>query len=330
MKFLNNCAYERIMQVKILFMGTPDFAETCLDALIKAGKNVVGVITQPDKKQGRGMKVAFCDVKKYAIEQGLEVYQPESLRDGAISGLLEKLSPDIIVVVAYGKILPQYVLDFPKYGCVNVHGSLLPAYRGAAPIQRAVINGDACTGITTMFMAAGMDTGDILLTERVPIGENTTTGELFDTLAECGGRLLVKTLEKIESGKITRIKQDDNLATYAEKISNEECLINFSSDAKSVHNRIRGLSPFPGAFAYLDGKIVKLYDSVCNKDESYDGIPGKVIRADAKNGVTVGCLNGTVTIRSFKPEGKGILSAADMINGRKIAVGSVFSSDSAK
>ena len=140
----------------------------------------------------------------------------------------------------------------------------------------------------------------------------------------------VKTLEKIESGKITGIKQDDNLATYAEKISNEECLINFSSDAKSVHNRIRGLSPFPGAFAYLDGKIVKLYDSVCNKEESYDGIPGKVIRADAKSGVTVGCLNGTVTIRSFKPEGKGLLSAADMINGRKISVGSVFSSDSVK
>ena len=243
--------------MKIVYAGTPRFAVAPLKALKEAGCEIAAVVTQQDRPFGRRGVLTPPPVKEYALGAGIPVYQFGKIREHVAE--LAATGAEAMFTCAYGQILTREVLAcFPR-GVWNAHASLLPKYRGAAPIQRAVINGDAYTGITTMFMAAGMDTGDILLTERVPIGENTTTGELFDTLAECGGRLLVKTLDDIESGKITRIKQDDNLATYAEKISNEECLINFSSDAKSVHNRIRGLSPFPGAFAYLDGKIVKLY-----------------------------------------------------------------------
>lgn len=309
--------------MKILFMGTPDFATACLDALIVDGFDVAAVVTQPDKKQGRGMKFAFSDVKKYALEKELPVYQPETLKDGAFQDVLDQVKPDVIAVVAYGKLLPEYILNYPKYGCVNVHGSLLPKYRGAAPIQRAVLNGDKVSGVTTMFMAKGMDTGDMLLKEEYEITENMTTGELFDALAVIGGKLLVKTLHGLEKGEITPVPQNDGEATHADKITNEECLVDFSLSASEVHNRIRGLSPFPGAFAYMDGKVVKLYNSKAGNPDA-KGNPGEVIGASAKNGVEVACGSGSVIITAFKPEGKGIMSAADMINGRKIAVGSKF------
>lgn len=309
--------------MKILFMGTPDFATVCLDALLGENMEVAAVITQPDKKQGRGMKFAFSDVKKYALEKNLPVYQPETLKDGAILDLLEEIKPDIIAVVAYGKILPEYILNFPRYGCVNVHGSILPKYRGAAPIQRAVLNGDKVTGVTTQLMAKGMDTGDVLYTEETEIGENMTTGELFDVLAKIGGKLLVKTLKDLEAGTVTPVEQNHEKATHAEKITNEECLVDFTLDCSEVHNRIRGLSPFPGAFSYLDGKIVKLYNSKSGNPEA-KGVPGEVISASAKSGVEVACGRGSVIITSFKPEGKGVMTAADMINGRKIAVGSIL------
>lgn len=309
--------------MKILFMGTPDFATACLDALMGADMPVAAVVTQPDKKQGRGMKFAFSDVKKYALEKGLPIYQPETLKDGAIMDLLEEIKPDVIAVVAYGKILPEYVLNYPKYGCVNVHGSLLPKYRGAAPIQRAVLNGDKVTGVTTMLMDKGMDTGDMLYTQELEITENMTTGEAFDALAMLGGKLLVKTLKDLEAGAVTPTKQDHEKATHADKITNEECLVDFSLDYTVVHNRIRGLSPFPGAFTYLDGKVVKLYNSKSGNPDA-KGRPGEVISAGAKTGVEVTCGNGSVIITAFKPEGKGIMTAADMINGRKISVGSIF------
>lgn len=309
--------------MKILFMGTPDFATTCLDALIESGLDVCAVITQPDKKQGRGMKLAFSDVKKYAVDKNIPVYQPETLKDGAIKPLLDELQPDVIAVVAYGKILPQYILEYPKYGCINVHGSVLPKYRGAAPIQRAVLNGDTESGVTTMLMDKGMDTGDMLLVEKTKIDENMTTGELFDTLANIGGKLLVKTLAELEKGTLTPVEQDHGDATHADKITNEECLVDFSSDAAAVHNKIRGLAPFPGSFCYLDGKVIKLFGSrMGNKDAK--GVPGEVICANAKTGVEICCGNGSVIVTSFKPEGKGLMSAQDMINGRKITVGSVF------
>ena len=309
--------------MKILFMGTPDFATSCLDALVCGGFDVCAVITQPDKKQGRGMKFAFSDVKKYAIDKNIPVYQPETLKDGEIQPLLDELKPDVIAVVAYGKLLPQYVLEYPKYGCVNVHGSILPKYRGAAPIQRAVLNGDKESGVTTMLMDKGMDTGDMLIVEKMEIGENMTTGELFDALAEIGGKALVKTLTELEKGTLTPIKQEHDKATHADKITNEECLVDFGEDAQNVHNKIRGLSPFPGSFCYLDGKIIKLFSSrMGNKDVK--GTPGEVISANARTGIEICCGNGSVIVTSFKPEGKGLMSAQDMINGRKIAVGSIF------
>ena len=310
--------------MKILFMGTPDFAAVCLDALLSSGKEVAAVVTQPDKRQGRGMKVAFNDVKQYALAHDIPVFQPETLRDEALLPLLEQIQPEVIAVVAYGKILPPYVLHFPKYGCINVHGSLLPKYRGAAPIQRAVMNGEAVTGITTMRMDEGMDTGDMLLTEQLAVGETVTAGELFDMLAPVGGRLLVQTLDALEAGTLTPTPQPHALATYADKITNEECLVDFSAPAREVHNKIRGLSPFPGAFAYLDGKVVKLYESRVGSESGSCAAPGTVLSASAAQGVQVVCGSGTVFLGRFKPEGKGMLSAADMINGRKLAQGSRF------
>lgn len=310
--------------LKILFMGTPDFAEACLKALVENGQNVVGVISQPDKQKGRGMKVQYCDVKRYALEKELPVYQPETLKDEAIKGLLEELNPDIIVVVAYGKILPEYVLRFPKYGCINVHGSLLPEYRGASPIQRAVIDGKKVTGVTTMYMDKGLDTGDMLLTREYEIGENTNTGEAFDDLAKIGAELLLETLDGLEKGTITPVKQDDSKATYAEKIFKEECAVSFDDNAWIVHNKIRGLYPFPGAFCYHDRKMLKLCESRLYKDEAKDGKNGEVI-ALSKDGILVKCRDGAVLLTKVKPEGKGVMNAVDLINGRKIALGDMLS-----
>ena len=306
--------------LKILFMGTPDFAESCLKALVENGQNVAGVITQPDKQNGRGMKVQFCDVKKQALEKELAVYQPETLKDGAIKGLLEELNPDIIVVVAYGKILPEYVLKFPKYGCINVHGSLLPEYRGASPIQRAVIDGKKITGVTTMYMDKGLDTGDMLLCREYEIGENTNTGEAFDDLAKIGAELLLETLEGLEKGTITPKKQDESKATYAEKIFKDECAVSFDEKAETVHNKIRGLYPFPGAFCYNDGKMLKLCESRVYKSEAPDGKAGEVVGL-SKEGILVKCREGAVLPTKLKPEGKGIMNASDLINGRKISLG---------
>ncbi|MBE6682105.1 MAG: methionyl-tRNA formyltransferase [Ruminococcaceae bacterium] len=305
--------------LKILFMGTPDFAESCLKALVENGQNVVGVVTQPDKQKGRGMRVQYCDVKRYALEKELEVYQPETLKDEAIKGLLEELNPDIIVVVAYGKILPEYVLKFPKYGCINVHGSLLPEYRGASPIQRAVIDGKKVTGVTTMFMDKGLDTGDMLLKREYEIDENANTGEVFDDLAKIGAELLLETLDGLEKGTITPVKQDDSKATYAEKIFKEECATSFDDNAQTVHNKIRGLFPFPGAFCYHNGKMLKLCESRVYKDSIPDGKTGEVVGL-SKEGILVKCRDGAVLLTKVKPEGKGVMNAIDLINGRKISL----------
>lgn len=310
--------------LKILFMGTPDFAESCLKALVENGQNVVGVISQPDKQKGRGMKVQYCDVKRYALEKELPVYQPETLKDEAIKELLEELNPDIIVVVAYGKILPEYVLKFPKYGCINVHGSLLPEYRGASPIQRAVIDGKKVTGVTTMYMDKGLDTGDMLMIREYEIGENTNTGEAFDDLAKIGAQLLLETLDGIEKGTITPVKQDEEKATYAEKIFKDECAVNFDDKAQTVHNKIRGLYPFPGAYCYHNGKMLKLCESRLYKGNVPDGKSGEVVGL-SKDGILVKCREGAVLLTKVKPQGKGEMNAVDLINGRKIAMGDVLS-----
>lgn len=309
-------------KLKILFMGTPDYAEASLKALCENGENVVGVITGEDKMKGRGMKLAYSEVKEYALSQNLDVYQPATLKDGAIAELLSSLCPDIIVVVAYGKILPKYVLDFPKYGCINVHGSLLPEYRGAAPIQRAVLDGKPETGVTTMYMDVGLDTGDMIFSEKITIGENETVGEVWDRLAILGGQLLVKTLDAIENGTAPRTKQDDSISTYAAKIDRDERKVDFSCDAKAVHNKIRGMSPYPSAHGILDGTPTKLYDS------EYVDIPhnkacGSILELSA-DGVVIACGKGAVKVKALKPDGSKMLKVSDMINGRKITKDSIF------
>lgn len=308
--------------LKILFMGTPDFAEMSLSALCDAGENVIGVVTGEDKMKGRGMKLSFSEVKTKALEKNIPVYQPATLKDGAIAELLETLCPDVIVVVAYGKILPQYVLDFPKYGCVNVHGSLLPEYRGAAPIQRAVLDGKEKTGVTTMFMDKGLDTGDMIFAESVDIAPDETVGELWDRLAILGGKLLVKTLEAIANGTAQRTKQDDSLATYAAKIDKDERKVDFSLCAKEVHNKIRGMSPYPAAHADLDGTPTKLYGSKY-LDISTNKKPGEIVNF-TPDGVVIACAEGAVSISHLKPDGSKMMSVKDMINGRKISENSIF------
>jgi len=309
---------------KILFFGTPDFAAISLAALIDAGEEVAGVITQPDKQKGRGMKLAFSPVKEYALSKNITVYQPESLKDGAITDLLQEIDPDLITVVAYGKILPDYILNYPKFGCVNVHGSLLPKYRGAAPIQRAIMNGDTETGITTMLMDSGLDTGDILLTQKAEIGENETTGDLFEALAKIGGELLVETVSLLRSGNITPQKQDNTAATFADKITEAEFVIDWSQSAKQIHNKIRGFSPFLGAYTKFDDKILKLYaSSVIDTNRAEYRKNGEVIGFE-KDGIVIKCAQGLLKIATFKPEGKGVMSASDMINGRKIHIGDIL------
>ncbi len=309
--------------MKILFMGTPDFAVPSLAALYEAGEEIVGVVTQPDKPKGRGYNLMPSPVKVYALEKGLPVYQPQTLKSEEFMTTLTSLAPDMIVVVAFGKILPKSVLDFPKYGCINVHGSLLPKYRGAAPMQRAIMEGETVTGITTMYMDVGIDTGDMLLLRELPIGENDNFEDVHDGLAELGAKTLVETVEGIKNGTIERIKQDDSLSTYAAKIEKEDCLIDFSLDARTVHDRIRGLSPIPLSFTHTpDGKLLKVTASrVVSPDRS--GKPhGTVLSLDGE--ITVACGTGTVALLGVLPEGKGRMSAADFIRGRKLNVGDIL------
>ena len=309
--------------MRILFMGTPDFALFSLRALVESGENVIGVITQPDKPKGRGYALTPPPVKVYATEQGLPVWQPTTLRSEEFAALLHELDPELIVVVAYGKILPVNVLEYPKHGCINVHGSLLPEYRGAAPMQRAIIDGKKQTGITTMLMADGIDTGDMLLKTTVEIEENDNFEAIHDKLGAAGALLLLDTVHTLRTEGLKPIPQDHALATYAAKIEKEDCRIDFSRSAADVHNQIRGLSPIPLAFTHTpDGKMLKVIASErCEK--TTDATPGTVVSlADGR--ITVACSTGTVALLTVLPEGKKRMSAADFINGRKINVGDVL------
>lgn len=305
--------------MRILFMGTPDFALFSLKELCERGYNVVGAVTQPDKPKGRGYVLTPPPVKVYALEKNIPVYQPNSLRTEEFASLLQEIDPDLIAVVAYGKILPKNVLDYPKYGCVNVHGSLLPKYRGASPMQSAVISGDKVTGITTMFMAEGLDTGDMLLKAECEIAENDNFEDIHDRLGALGADLLCKTVDGLEKREITPIPQDHSLATHTSKILKEDCAIDFSKDCDTVHNLIRGLSPIPLSFTHTpDGKLLKVVKSEICERESANNEVGKVLSLE--NGkIRVSCASGSINILTVLPEGKGRMSAADFIRGRKIA-----------
>jgi methionyl-tRNA formyltransferase len=311
--------------MRILFMGTPDFALPTLRALCESEHTVVGVVTKIDTPKGRGHHMMPTPIKVYALEQNIPVYQPNTLKGEEFAAVLEELDPDMIVVVAFGKILPRNVLDYPKYGCVNVHGSLLPEYRGAAPMQRAIIDGKKVTGITTMLMAAGLDTGDMLLKAEVEIGENDNFEDIHDRLADVGSKLLMETVEKLEKGEITPEKQDDSLSTYAAKIEKSDCLLDFSLDAKVLHDLIRGLSPIPLSFTHTpDGKLLKIVASrVVDAEKTVKALPGTVLSVGED--IKVACGKGILSFLTVVPEGKGRMSAADFVRGRKIAEGDLLS-----
>ena len=305
-------------------MGTPDFALFSLKKLYEAGHDIIAVVTQPDKPVGRGYVLTPPPVKRWALENGIDVYQPKTLRDEEFAALLAHLDPEMIVVVAFGKILPENVLKYPKYGCVNVHGSLLPEYRGAAPMQRAIIDGKKVTGITTMFMDVGLDTGDMLLKTEIAIEPNDNFEDIHDKLGAAGAELLLETVTGLEKGTIVPEKQDSSLATHAAKIEKKDCLINFGEDANTVHNLIRGLTPIPLSFTHTpDGKLLKVVSSSVSDADCENSAPvGSVISLDGK--ITVACGKGKIELLTVIPEGKSRMSSADFIRGRKIAVGDIL------
>lgn len=299
--------------MRIIFMGTPDFAAVSLKKLIDKNYDIVGVFSQSDKPKGRGYKLVMPPVKEIALKHNIPVFQPKTLRNEESFNIIKELNPDIIVVVAYGKILPKNILDYPKLGCINVHGSLLPKYRGAAPIQYSILNGEKETGITTMFMGEGLDTGDMLLKVSTPIGENETYGELHDRLAVMGSDILVDTLELLAENKITPIKQDDEKSTYAHMIDKKMGELDFTKPAKEVHNLIRGLSPAPCAYTHLGKKLLKVYKAVLREDMK--GTPGNVL---SEKEFIVACGDYAIEFTEIQLEGKKRINADEFLCGRKL------------
>ena len=329
--------------LKILFMGTPDFAKESLKDIYEAGFNIIGVVTNPDKPKGRGMKLTPSPVKEFALEKKLEIFQPTKVRKNEeFIEKVKELKPDVICVVAYGKILPKEILDIPKYGCINVHGSLLPKYRGAAPIQWAVLNGDKETGITTMYMNEGMDTGDMILKESIKIGEDETTGELWEKLSKLGGEMLVKTLKLVEEGKAPREKQIGE-SSLAPMLNKEMALIDWeNSNVYKIHNLIRGLNPIMGAYSYFDGKKIKFWKSkAISRDEfleqkqefkEYSGkfdklIPGTILISDDKDGLYIKANDGVLKILEIQGENAKRMETSDFLRGNQLIAGMIFSSE---
>lgn len=303
--------------MRIVFMGTPDFAEASLKKLIDEKFDVVGVFTQPDKPKGRGMELSFSPVKELALASGLPVYQPVKIRDGTAYEEIKALSPDILVVVAYGRILPDEILALPKYGAVNVHGSLLPKYRGAAPIQWAVLNGDKLTGVSTMYLASEMDTGDVIYTAETEIGEFETSGELFDRLKLLGAELLVKTLRDIEKGIAPRTPQDHSKASYVSQLDKSLSPIDWNKSPRSVVKWIYGLQPWPVATMEMEGKTYRVFAAEYTDNKTHKA-PGQIVAAGEK-GIEVACGDGeTVLITQLQAPGKKRMAAADFLRGHPI------------
>ena len=305
--------------MRIVFMGTPDFASASLEKLIEEKFNIVGVFTQPDKPRGRGMEMSFSPVKEIAIANNIPVYQPVKMRDGTALEAIKSLDPDILVVVAYGRILPDDILAVPQYGAVNVHGSLLPKYRGAAPIQWAVLNGDEVTGVSTMYLASEMDTGDVIYTDSTPIGEFESSGELFDRLKLMGADLLVKTLRDIEAGVAPRTPQDHSQASYVSMLDKSMCPIDWNKSPRAVIKWIYGLMPWPVATAELDGTVYKVF-AADYSDSITDKAPGSVV-STGENGIEMACADGKcVYITELQAPGKKRMKASELLRGRKIKI----------
>ena len=326
--------------LRVLFMGTPDFAQESLAAVVEAGHQVIGVVTNPDRPKGRGMKMVASPVKEYSLKKDLPVYQPERIKNNSdFLQTLYELKPDVICVVAYGKILPKELLQIPKLGCINVHGSLLPQYRGAAPIQWAVLNGDKVTGITTMYMDEGMDTGDMILKEELNIGENETTGELWNRMARLGADLLAKTLNLIEQGTAPRVKQGEDF-TMAPMLKKEMAKIDWDDqNATQIKNLVRGLNPIMGAYTYYQGKKIKLWkverltqEELLNKfpeleDYTYkmkDIMPGTVLFSDNSQGLYIKANDGIIKVLEIQAENARKMNILDFLRGNEIPVGTVL------
>lgn len=317
--------------MNIVFMGTPDFARESLEAIYQAGHNIVGVVTNPDRPKGRGMKLLPSEVKEFALEKGLKIYQPLRIKKNEeLIEEIKKLNPDVICVVAYGKLLPKKILDIPRFGCINVHASLLPKYRGAAPIQWAVLNGDKITGVTTMYMDVGMDTGDIVLKEEVEIGEDETTGELWNRLAKIGGELLVKTLQQIEKEIAPREKQGNDF-TIAPMLSKEMAKIDWNSKtAQEIKNLVRGLNPIMGAYTYLNGKKIKFWKVAIatNEEIMVENMSflrnGTVLVSDAKDGLFIKTKEGILKVLEIQGENAKRMPIQEFLRGNAIEEFEVF------
>ena len=309
-------------------MGTPDFARCALEKIIEAGHEVVLVVTQPDKPKGRSGELQVSDVKACAVEHGIPVFQPVRIKLPENVAELKKYEADIYVVAAFGQILSKEILDIPKFGCVNIHASLLPKYRGAAPIQQAILDGEKTTGVTIMQMAAGMDTGDILIQREIPIDDNETGGGLFDKLSDLGGELIVEALPLIEQGKLTPIPQDEALATKCGKLSKDMGKIDFNNDAVTIRNLVRGLNPWPSAFTSYEGKLLKIWEAKIAKGSGSTDpdalgskhVPGQII-AVGKESFTVACGNGSLEITQVQLEGKKRMAVKDFLLGNKVTCG---------
>ena len=326
--------------LNILFMGTPDFAKESLEEVYNNGYNILGVVTNVDKPKGRGMKMIPSPVKEFALEKNIPIYQPEKVRKNTeFINKIKELNPDVICVVAYGKILPKEILDIPKFGCINVHGSLLPKYRGAAPIQWAVLNGDKTTGITTMYMNEGMDTGDMILKEKVEIGENETTGELWERLSKIGGKLLVETLKEIEDGTAPREKQGNDF-TVAPMLNKEMSKIDWENKtAEEIKNLVRGLNPIMGAYTFLEGKKIKFwrvecipdkelfekFPDLCEYKEKFDELyPGTILFSEPKIGLYIKTIEGNIKVIEIQGENAKKMNTEDFLRGNKLYACSVF------
>lgn len=317
--------------LNILFMGTPDFARDSLEAVYNADYNILGVVTNPDRPKGRGMKLVASPVKEFALEKKIEIFQPEKVKKNEeFINQIKDMNPDVICVVAYGKILPKEILDIPKLGCINVHGSLLPKYRGAAPIQWAVLNGDETTGVTTMYMDVGMDTGDMILKQEVEIGENETTGELWDRLSKIGGELLVETLKQIENGTAPREKQGDDFSV-APMLSKDMAKIDWEKKtAQEIKNLVRGLNPIMGAYTFLNGSKIKFWKVDIAKNIGYDEDNiqnfrnGTVLVSDQKDGLFIKTKQGILSVLEIQGENAKRMSIGDFLRGNKIEEFQVF------
>ena len=312
--------------MRIVFMGTPDFAKESLEALYNTGYEILGVVTNVDKPKGRGMKLVASPVKEYAMSKKLKIYQPETVKNNTeFIEEIKGLNPDVICVVAYGKILPKELLDIPKFGCINVHGSLLPKYRGAAPIQWSILNGDKTTGITTMYMDIGMDTGDMILKKEVTIEENETTGELWERLSKIGAELLVETLQKIEEGTAPRIPQGTEFS-MAPMLDKEMSKIDWNNKtAKEIKNLVRGLNPIMGTYSYLNGKKIKFWKvDIDTLEKDCDVENGIVIKADSKEGLYIKAKDGIIKVLEIQGENAKKMNIQDFLRGNKIEEGSKF------